>query len=401
MQSQPKVDTPNISKEFEKGIKVYMKYLPKQLQQELQYRGQYDPLFTKQALQFQNKFDPTLAKEQKDAVARRDPQWLGIHEGLGSKISEALKRGYVDPRQEAAYQKMSELAGKGDATRDKLYGALGTQYRGDVGRGGTMSPEVLRQTTQAIMARQPNLSYGEAQDMATAVYTGQRGEQLKQQRQQGAGQFLNAATPEQQREASLSGFYGQQAPEMQAYGLAGTYLQPSNTVANMIGMTPGVQAPRTFGYVNPNAGWMGVQQGNVGFQQSLAAQGVNGGGGGNPWMNALSGAATGAQYGSVGGGYGAAGGAVTGAAAGLFGYPQYSDERLKQNISRTGLSTPDGISIVDYDYNGKRWRGVLAQEVQTVRPDAVYAFPGGTLGVFYDRLGIKVAEINQDEQEDV
>jgi hypothetical protein len=51
---------------------------------------------------------------------------------------------------------------------------------------------------------------------------------------------------------------------------------------------------------------------------------------------------------------------------------------------------------VDYDYNGKRWRGVLAQEVLTVKPEAVFCFPGGTLGVFYDRIGVKVQEVKQN-----
>ena len=82
--------------------------MPKQLQQELGYRQQYDPLFTQQALDFQHKYDPQLAQEQYDALQRRDPQWLALHQGLGDKIKEALDRGYVDPRQEAAYQKYSQ-----------------------------------------------------------------------------------------------------------------------------------------------------------------------------------------------------------------------------------------------------------------------------------------------------
>ena len=70
-----------------------------------------------------------------------------------------------------------------------------------------------------------------------------------------------------------------------------------------------------------------------------------------------------------------------------------SDARLKQNISRTGLSTPDGIPIVEYSYNGKRWRGVLAQEVEKVKPEAVYHYGNGTLGVFYSRLGVELKEV--------
>jgi hypothetical protein len=353
------VKAPDFSKDYEKGIQIGLKYLPKQLAAEYGYRQQYDPLLIEQQLGLQHKYDPALAQEQRDALQRRDPQWLAMHEDLGGKIKQALDRGYIDKTRQGAYQ------------------ALGNQVTGDTLRGTTMDPATKHQTIQAILARSPGLSYGEAQDMAAAVYTGQRGQQLLQQRQQATNQFL-----------------GQQSESGQALAQAGSYLSSPSTISmeNQIGQ---VQAPRSFGYVNPNAGYQGAQYGLQNFQNMLAANN-QGGASSNPWMNALQGASTGASYGSVGGGYGAAGGAVTGAVAGAFGYPQFSDERLKTNISRTGLSTPDGIPIVDYDYNGKRWRGVLAQEVLTVKPEAVFCFPGGTLGVFYDRIGVKVQEVQHN-----
>jgi hypothetical protein len=227
--------------------------------------------------------------------------------------------------------------------------------------------------------------------MATAVYTGQRAQQLQQQRQQATGQFLQTATPTAQREASLAGFYQQQAPELAAMAAGGTYLS-SPTVTSMINQTPGVTPPSNMRYVNPNAGYQGVQFGLQNYQNQLAQQQV--GSSSNPWMNALQGASSGASYGSVGGLYGAAGGAGIGAVAGAFGYPQFSDARFKNNISRTGSATADGIPIVEYnDLHGRRLRGVLAQDVQKVRPDAVYNFGGGRLGVFYSRLGLELQEV--------
>ena len=121
---------------------------------------------------YKPKYDPTVAGEQMAALQRRDPEWLAMHRGLGDKIKESLDRGYVDP------------------TRAAAYSALGKQVTGDTLRGATADPETLRQMTQAILSRQPGLSYGEAQDMAAAVYTGQRGQGLKQQRQQATNQFL-------------------------------------------------------------------------------------------------------------------------------------------------------------------------------------------------------------------
>lgn len=52
-----------------------------------------------------------------------------------------------------------------------------------------------------------------------------------------------------------------------------------------------------------------------------------------------------------------------------------SDERAKTNIKRTGEKTKDGVDIVEWEYKTdpkkKRYRGVLAQELEEVDPDAV------------------------------
>jgi hypothetical protein len=343
------------AKDYEKMIKLQLRYLPKQLQAEYANRAMWDPALTEQAMGFQERYDPRLAQEQYDALLRRDPQAVRAHQLFGDTVTQALQRGYIDP------------------TRAGAYKALGKQVTGDTLRGSTASPAMLRDMTQAILSRSPNLSYGEAQDMATAVYTGQRGQNLQAQRQQATNQFL-----------------GQQSESDLALTAGGRYMGTPGLVQmeNQIG---GVQAPRAFGYVNPNAGLQGVQLGLQNQQAQLYNQSQ--GGSSNPWTNALGGAATGANYGSIGGPYGAAGGAIVGAAAGAFGYPQYSDQTGKINISRTRLTTPDGIPIVEYDYDGKRWRGVIAQEVQKVRPDAVHHYGNGTLGVFYSKLGIELEEV--------
>ena len=56
--------------------------------------------------------------------------------------------------------------------------------------------------------------------------------------------------------------------------------------------------------------------------------------------------------------------------AGLFsGGGIFSDARLKANIEKVG-ELPSGLGIYDYDKFGKRERGVMAQEVEQVIPDA-------------------------------
>lgn len=63
----------------------------------------------------------------------------------------------------------------------------------------------------------------------------------------------------------------------------------------------------------------------------------------------------------------------------------FSDERLKTNIKRVGTH-PLGIGVYDYDKFGKRERGLLAQEVEEVMPQAVETHPSGYKKVNYGLL---------------
>lgn len=63
-----------------------------------------------------------------------------------------------------------------------------------------------------------------------------------------------------------------------------------------------------------------------------------------------------------------------------------SDRRLKSNIIRVGTH-PLGIGVYDYDIFGRRERGVMAQELQPVMPQAVVTHPQGYLMVNYAMIG--------------
>jgi hypothetical protein len=80
---------------------------------------------------------------------------------------------------------------------------------------------------------------------------------------------------------------------------------------------------------------------------------------------------------------GAAGTAVGGplGVAGLF----TSDRRLKSNIVRVGTH-PLGIGVYEYDIAGQRQRGVMADEVETVLPEAVVTRSDGYKMVNYGLL---------------
>ena len=62
-----------------------------------------------------------------------------------------------------------------------------------------------------------------------------------------------------------------------------------------------------------------------------------------------------------------------------------SDRRLKSNIERIGTH-PLGIGIYEYDIFGSRQRGVMADEVETVRPEAVITRDDGYKMVNYGML---------------
>jgi hypothetical protein len=63
----------------------------------------------------------------------------------------------------------------------------------------------------------------------------------------------------------------------------------------------------------------------------------------------------------------------------------FSDARLKRNVRRVGTH-PIGVGIYDYTMMGVAQRGVIAQEVQKVRPDLVERHANGYLMVNYGGL---------------
>jgi len=69
----------------------------------------------------------------------------------------------------------------------------------------------------------------------------------------------------------------------------------------------------------------------------------------------------------------------------LSAYARWSDSRLKEDVVRVGTG-PLGIGVYEYDIFGKRERGVMAQEVERVIPEAVVTTPSGYKMVRYDLI---------------
>ena len=70
--------------------------------------------------------------------------------------------------------------------------------------------------------------------------------------------------------------------------------------------------------------------------------------------------------------------------------PMASDIRLKENIVKVGKSPVD-FNIYEWNYKSapnSRYRGVMAQEVLKVIPEAVTIMKDGFLGVYYDLIDV-------------
>lgn len=82
-------------------------------------------------------------------------------------------------------------------------------------------------------------------------------------------------------------------------------------------------------------------------------------------------------------------GALGNIASTLGGWFTSSDERLKEDIHDTGMKTKDGIPLKTFAYKGSPMlnMGVMAQDAQKKRPDAVRTMPSGYKGVDYGKIG--------------
>jgi hypothetical protein len=145
--------------------------------------------------------------------------------------------------------------------------------------------------------------------------------------------------------------------------------QPLNEITALMSGSQ-VQMPQFQGYTGANVGAAPVfdaarAQGDYAqknYQNQMAGY--------NNQMSGLFGLG-----GALAQGIGSAGG------AGLF----FSDRRLKSNIERVGTHNL-GIGIYEYDIGGQRQRGVMADEVQAIKPEAVSTHESGYKMVNYGML---------------
>lgn len=74
----------------------------------------------------------------------------------------------------------------------------------------------------------------------------------------------------------------------------------------------------------------------------------------------------------------------------------YSDRRLKENVQLVGRDERTGLNLYEFEYinsDGRRFRGVMADEVESRFPDAVSYDDLGYASVDYAQLGIEFQEV--------
>ena len=87
-------------------------------------------------------------------------------------------------------------------------------------------------------------------------------------------------------------------------------------------------------------------------------------------------------------------GGVMGGAASL--YTAFSDRKIKENIVEVGVDQRTALTLYEFNYIGdteRRFRGVMADEVELVYPDAVTNTDLGFKAVDYGALGIEFKEV--------
>jgi hypothetical protein len=223
------------------------------------------------------------------------------------------------------------------------------------------------------MARQQQL-FGQG------VTSTQLGNQAISQNQQAAlaqQQAQNAAQLQQYNQALGGAQFGNTAQSQSLQQQLALRNQPLNEITGLMSGSQ-INMPQFQGYqgqtIAPAPIFAGAQAAgqnamqNYGIQQSAANAGTSG-------LFGLAGAGAGA-LGTMG-----STSAGQAALASIFS----SDRRLKSNIVRVG-DHPLGIGIYEYDIFGERQRGVMADEVEKVMPDAVLEHPSGYKMVNYGKL---------------
>ena len=237
-------------------------------------------------------------------------------------------------------------------------------YNQNMGVQGLQN-QAIGQNQQAALSQQQAQLAAQQQGFGQNVTQQQLGNQAITQNQQAALQQQQAALAAQNQQFNQllqGGQFGNTAQQQSLQQQLALRNQPLNEITGLMGGSQ-IQMPQFQGYQGSNIAaapvFAGAQAAGQAAMDQYGIQSSN--------VNAQN------------------AGLYNLAGAGLMAGKGFSDRRLKSNIEHVGTH-PLGIGIYDYDIFGNRERGVMADEVLNVMPNAVSVHPSGFMQVDYGML---------------
>jgi len=236
-------------------------------------------------------------------------------------------------------------------------------YNQNMGVQGLQN-QAVGQNQQAALSQQQAQLAAQQQGFGQNVTQQQLGNQAITQNQQAALQQQQAALAAQSQQFNQllqGGQFGNTAQQQSLQQQLALRNQPLNEITGLMGGSQ-IQMPQFQGYQGSNIAaapvFAGAQAAGQAAMDQYGIQSSN--------VNAQN------------------AGLYNLAGAGLMA-AKFSDRRLKSNIEQVGTH-PLGIGIYEYDIFGNRERGVMADEVLNVMPNAVSVHPSGFMQVNYGML---------------
>ena len=277
----------------------------------------------------------------------------------------AQQQGYAQQMGAAGLQNQAigQNFGQGVTAQQLQNAGIGQNF-GQGQAANAAANQAVNQNQQAALAQYQAQLGGQQQGFGQNVTQRQLGNQAITQNQQAALQQQQAALAAQNQQFNQllqGGQFGNTAQQQSLQQQLALRNQPLNEITGLMGGSQ-IQMPQFQGYQGSNIAaapvFAGAQAAGQAAMDQYGIQSSN--------VNAQN------------------AGLYNLAGAGLMA-ARFSDRRLKSNIEQVGTH-PLGIGIYEYDIFGNRERGVMADEVLRVLPNAVSVHPSGFMQVDYGML---------------
>ena len=311
-----------------------------------------------------------LAGLQNQAVGQNFGQGVTAQQLQNAGIGQNFAQGQA--ANAAGNQAVGQNFGQGLAAQQAQNAASQQLYNQYMGVQGLQN-QAVNQNQQAALAQYQAQLGGQQQGFGQQVTQQNLGNQAIAQNQQAALQQQQAALAAQNQQYNqlLQGAqFGNTAQQQSLAQQLALRNQPLNEISGLMAGSQ-IQMPQFQGYQGANVApapiFAGAQAAGQAATQNYGIQ------------QAAANANTSGLFGLAGAGLGAYG--MMNAAPML----AASDRRLKSYIVRVGTHKT-GIGVYEYNIFGNRQRGVMADEVEAIMPEAVILHPSGFKMVNYGAL---------------